>query len=113
MHAPAQPLQQPASRIAPAVLADLVRQCITGSLAAEFTGEHRAEPAGRLRLTASTMAGLPGATQSSPNPKGFQTGLTVFDPGRYRFLDITRYGSPLTLTMAVVVPLLMFRHLNL
>jgi di/tricarboxylate transporter len=54
-----------------------------------------------------------GASQSFLSPVGYQTNLMVFGPGRYRFLDITRYGLPLTLTMTVVVPLLICRHFNL
>ena len=28
----------------------------------------------------------------------------VFGPGRYRFLDVTRYGIGLTLMMTILVP---------
>jgi di/tricarboxylate transporter len=37
----------------------------------------------------------------------------VFGPGRYRFLDMTRYGAPLTLGLAVLVPLLICRRFGL
>jgi di/tricarboxylate transporter len=49
------------------------------------------------------------ASQSFLSPVGYQTNLMVFGPGRYRFLDIPRYGFPLTLTMILVVPLLICR----
>ena len=62
---------------------------------------------------AFVSAVLFGASQSFLSPVGHQTNLMVFGPGRYRFLDITRYGLPLTLTMTVVVPLLICRHFNL
>ena len=54
-----------------------------------------------------------GASQSFLSPVGYQTNLMVFGPGRYRFLDIPRYGFPLTLTMTVVVPLLICRWFGL
>ena len=35
----------------------------------------------------------------------------VFGPGRYRFLDVTRYGLGLTLIMTVLVPaLILWRY---
>ena len=45
-----------------------------------------------------------GASQSFLSPVGYQTNLMVFGPGRYKFLDIARYGFPLTLVMTVTVP---------
>ncbi|MFM8937167.1 MAG: SLC13 family permease [Vulcanococcus sp.] len=50
-----------------------------------------------------------GASQSFLSPVGYQTNLMVFGPGRYRFLDIARYGIPLTITMTFLVPLLVCR----
>jgi di/tricarboxylate transporter len=50
-----------------------------------------------------------GASQSFLSPVGYQTNLMVFGPGRYRFLDVTRYGLPLTLAMTITVPLLICR----
>ena len=50
-----------------------------------------------------------GASQSFLSPVGYQTNLMVFGPGRYRFLDVARYGLPLTLVMTVTVPLLICR----
>ena len=50
-----------------------------------------------------------GASQSFLSPVGYQTNLMVFGPGRYRFLDVARYGFPLTLVMTVTVPLLICR----
>jgi di/tricarboxylate transporter len=50
------------------------------------------------------------ASQSFLTPIGYQTNLMVFGPGRYRFLDMTRYGAPLTIMLAAVVPwLICFR----
>jgi di/tricarboxylate transporter len=59
------------------------------------------------------FAVLFGASQSFLSPVGYQTNLMVFGPGRYRFLDVTRYGLPLTLTMTVLVPLLICRYFQL
>ena len=50
-----------------------------------------------------------GASQCFLSPVGYQTNLMVFGPGRYRFLDIARYGFPLTCIMTVVVPWLICR----
>ena len=54
-----------------------------------------------------------GASQSFLSPVGYQTNLMVFGPGRYRFLDIPRYGLPLTITMTLVVPFLICRWFGL
>ena len=54
-----------------------------------------------------------GASQSFLSPVGYQTNLMVFGPGRYRFLDVTRYGAPLTLLMTLLVPFLICRHFQL
>ena len=52
-----------------------------------------------------------GASQSFLTPVGYQTNLMVFGPGRYRFLDVTRYGAGLTLMMTVLVPaLILWRY---
>jgi di/tricarboxylate transporter len=53
------------------------------------------------------------ASQSFLTPIGYQTNLMVFGPGRYRFLDMTRYGAPLTLMLAITVPWLICRHFGL
>ncbi len=45
-----------------------------------------------------------GASQSFLTPMGYQTNLMVFGPGRYRFLDVTRYGAGLTVLMTLLVP---------
>ena len=45
-----------------------------------------------------------GASQSFLTPMGYQTNLMVYGPGRYRFLDIIRYGLGLTLLMTFLVP---------
>ncbi len=52
------------------------------------------------------MTVLFGASQSFLTPMGYQTNLMVFGPGRYNFLDVTRYGAGLTLLMTVMVPML-------
>ncbi len=54
-----------------------------------------------------------GASQSFLSPVGYQTNLMVFGPGRYRFLDVPRYGLPLTIAMTLVVPLLICRFFGL
>jgi len=54
-----------------------------------------------------------GASQSFLSPVGYQTNLMVFGPGRYRFLDIARYGLPLTMAMTVTVPFLICRYFGL
>ena len=54
-----------------------------------------------------------GASQCFLSPVGYQTNLMVFGPGRYRFLDIARYGFPLTCIMTVVVPWLICRWFGL
>ena len=53
------------------------------------------------------------ASQSFLTPIGYQTNLMVYGPGRYRFLDMTRYGAPLTLGLAVIVPFLICRYFGL
>ncbi|MCT0207912.1 SLC13 family permease [Synechococcus sp. CS-1332] len=53
------------------------------------------------------------ASQSFLTPIGYQTNLMVFGPGRYRFLDMARYGAPLTFGLALVVPWLICRHFGL
>lgn len=50
-----------------------------------------------------------GASQSFLSPVGYQTNLMVFGPGRYRFLDVPRYGLPLTVVMTLTVPFLICR----
>ncbi len=52
------------------------------------------------------MLVLFGASQSFLTPMGYQTNLMVYGPGRYRFLDITKYGAGLTLIMSLTVPAL-------
>jgi di/tricarboxylate transporter len=53
------------------------------------------------------------ASQSFLTPIGYQTNLMVYGPGRYRFLDMTRYGAPLTIGLALIVPFLICRHFGL
>ncbi len=54
-----------------------------------------------------------GASQSFLSPVGYQTNLMVFGPGRYRFLDVPRYGFPLTIAMTFTVPFLICRWFGL
>ena len=54
-----------------------------------------------------------GASQSFLSPVGYQTNLMVFGPGRYRFLDVARYGLPLTAVMTLLVPWLVCRQFGL
>ncbi|KGG13298.1 MULTISPECIES: SLC13 family permease [Prochlorococcus] len=63
-------------------------------------------PGMNLPPIALLMTVLFGASQSFLTPMGYQTNLMVFGPGRYRFLDVTRYGAGLTALMTVFVPLL-------
>ena len=56
--------------------------------------------------SALIMLVLFGASQSFLTPMGYQTNLMVYGPGRYRFLDIAKYGAGLTLIMTLVVPAL-------
>ncbi len=63
-------------------------------------------PGMNLPPSALLMTVLFGASQSFLTPMGYQTNLMVFGPGRYRFLDVTRYGAGLTLLMTLLVPLL-------
>ena len=68
-------------------------------------------PGLNLPATALLITVLFGASQSFLTPVGYQTNLMVFGPGRYRFLDVTRYGSGLTLIMTVLVPaLILWRY---
>ena len=53
---------------------------------------------------------LLGASQSFLTPVAYQTNLMVFGPGRYRFLDVTRYGAGLTILMTVLIPGLILWH---
>jgi len=45
-----------------------------------------------------------GASQCFLSPVGYHTNTMVYGPGRYRFLDVGRFGLPLTLVMTVAVP---------
>jgi len=53
------------------------------------------------------------ASQSFLTPIGYQTNLMVFGPGLYRFLDMARYGAPLTIGLAIVVPWLICRQFGI
>ena len=67
-------------------------------------------PSLQLSPTALLITVLFGASQSFLTPVGYQTNLMVFGPGRYRFLDVTRYGIGLTLIMTIIVPALILWH---
>ncbi|MCP9883556.1 SLC13 family permease [Synechococcus sp. ATX 2A4] len=53
------------------------------------------------------------ASQSFLTPIGYQTNLMVFGPGRYRFLDMARFGLPLTVSLAFAVPWLICRYFGI
>ena len=53
------------------------------------------------------------ASQSFLTPIGYQTNLMVFGPGRYRFLDMARYGAPLSISLALTTPWLICRQFGL
>ncbi len=63
-------------------------------------------PSMNLPATALLLTVLFGASQSFLTPMGYQTNLMVFGPGRYRFLDVTRYGIGLTFLMTLMIPAL-------
>jgi di/tricarboxylate transporter len=44
------------------------------------------------------------ASQSFLSPIGYQTNLMVYAPGNYRFLDFLRFGWPLSLLYALLIP---------
>ncbi|RMD67687.1 MAG: TRAP transporter large permease subunit, partial [Cyanobacteria bacterium J149] len=49
------------------------------------------------------------ASNSYLAPIGYQTNTMVYAPGGYKFLDYTRVGLPLTLTLTFIVPLLIVK----
>ncbi len=68
-------------------------------------------PGLNLPPTALLITVLFGASQSFLTPMGYQTNLMVFGPGRYRFLDVTRYGAGLTVVMTLMIPgLILLRY---
>ena len=58
------------------------------------------------------FADMPGTTKTNTlaNENNNQTNLMVFGPGRYKFLDVPRYGAGLTLLMTLLVPALILGH---
>ena len=57
-----------------------------------------------LNPIAFMLAVMFAASNSYMTPIGYQTNTMVYGPGGYRFLDFTRVGLPLTLTLTLVVP---------
>ncbi|MEB3211760.1 MAG: SLC13 family permease, partial [Leptolyngbyaceae bacterium] len=53
------------------------------------------------------------ASNSYMTPIGYQTNTMVYGPGGYRFLDFTRVGAPLSITLAIVTPLLIIQFYGL
>ena len=49
------------------------------------------------------------ASNSYLAPIGYQTNTMVYAPGGYRFLDYTRVGLPLTLSLTILTPLLVIK----
>ncbi|MGI0480074.1 SLC13 family permease [Geminocystis sp. CENA526] len=49
------------------------------------------------------------ASNSYLAPIGYQTNTMVYAPGGYKFLDYTRIGLPLTITLTIIVPLLVIK----
>ena len=68
-----------------------------------------AQPLG-IPEQAMLLVVLFGASQCFLTPIGYQTNLMVFGPGRYRFLDVPRYGAGLTVLMCLLVPALILWH---
>ncbi|MEM8778391.1 MAG: SLC13 family permease, partial [Cyanobacteria bacterium P01_G01_bin.49] len=59
-----------------------------------------------LKPIAFMLAVMFAASNSYMTPIGYQTNTMVYGPGGYKFLDFTRVGLPLTLTLTLIVPLL-------
>ncbi|MEM9450662.1 MAG: SLC13 family permease [Cyanobacteria bacterium P01_E01_bin.6] len=53
------------------------------------------------------------ASNSYMTPIGYQTNTMVYGPGGYRFLDFTRVGAPLSITLAIVTPVLIIQFYGL
>ncbi len=49
------------------------------------------------------------ASNSYLAPIGYQTNTMIYAPGGYKFLDYTRVGLPLTITLTIIVPLLVMK----
>ena len=86
----------------------IVTQVISNAASVALLAPVAAQLAPSLGLppTALLITVLFGASQSFLTPMGYQTNMMVFAPGRYRFLDVTRYGAGLTILMTLLIPLL-------
>ncbi len=92
----------------------LITQFISNAASVALLAPVAVQLANSLNLPpmALLMTVLFGASQSFLTPMGYQTNLMVFGPGRYRFLDVTRYGAGLTLLMTLIVPILIIWQYN-
>ena len=54
-----------------------------------------------------------GASQCFLSPVGYHTNTMVYGPGRYRFLDVARYGIPFTVAMTIAVPWMICRMFHI
>ncbi|MEB3322743.1 MAG: SLC13 family permease [Synechococcaceae cyanobacterium] len=97
------------------VLGQLFTEVLSNGAAVVLLLPIATELAGGLGLPpmAFVFAVLFAASESFLTPIGYQTNLMVFGPGRYRLGDMARYGAPLSLTLALVVPWLICRHFGL
>jgi len=57
---------------------------------------------------AFVLACMFAASMSFSTPVGYQTNAMIYGPGGYKFLDFTRAGAPLSLLMAIAVPIYIY-----
>lgn len=57
---------------------------------------------------AFVLACMFAASMSFSTPVGYQTNAMIYGPGGYKFLDFTRVGAPMSLLMAVTVPVYIY-----
>ena len=86
----------------------IITQFISNAASVALLAPVAIELAPNLNLppTALLITVLFGASQSFLTPMGYQTNMMVFGPGRYRFLDVTRYGIGLTALITLLTPYL-------